>query len=76
MEDTAAEPAYLTAINKAPEPDYVAVIVDTGAPVPEYTAATDGAANNPACHETVENAYESTHTDVCQMFLTFIRINH
>jgi hypothetical protein len=43
---------------------------DTAAP--EYTAATDGAANNPAYHETIENAYESTHTDVCKFFLTFI----
>jgi hypothetical protein len=46
MENTAAEPAYFTAINKAAEPDYHAVIVDASAPVPEYTAATDGAANN------------------------------
>jgi hypothetical protein len=84
IEDTAAEPVYLTAIDNAAEPDhlaaikdtaepdYHAVLVDAGAPVPEYTAATDGAANNPAFHETVENAYESTHTDVCKVFLTLI----
>jgi hypothetical protein len=42
---------------------------DTAAP--EHTAAQNGAANNPTYPETDEDTSESTHTDVCKMFLTF-----
>jgi hypothetical protein len=73
--DAMAEPDYLTVINDTGEPDYIAVIDDTGAP--EYAAAVDDAARNPAYHETVGNTSESTHANVRGLFVfNSIWLNH
>jgi hypothetical protein len=56
------------------EPDYCSETNDSymeDTATPEYTAAQNGAASNPTYPETDEDTSESTHTDVCIMFLTF-----
>jgi hypothetical protein len=62
MEDTAAKPTYLTAMDNAAEPDYLAVMDD--AAEPDYLAVIDDTAEPGYYSEINDNDMEDTAAPV------------